>query len=452
LGSCVLNNQFMDRVVDYLEPDHFANQLHSDMYDHMVGQFRKNKSFTPMSMKPLFEGREELPEDKTSGLYLAQLAASSVTMKHTEAYGRVIHDYWLRRQTIQISQDTQSKAFDKSESTGADIIEEIQGTLSGLSGFSHNGQELVHISDGMNKAMELVTLAMNDENPITGVPTAIDSLDRATGGMKSGQLIILAGRPAMGKTALAISAAKGAALAGKNVAVFSIEMEADELTLRMASDFMADGSSSFSYFDAGNGKLEHEQFNSLSRGAKYVSDLPVHISDRGGNTVDSVRMETRRLDRSLATRGAKIDLIVIDYLQLMTMGRSYRGNRVQEISDITGSLKRLAKEMKIPIVLLSQLNRGLESRENKRPLLSDLRDSGAIEQDADTVLFVYREHYYLKHNEPKSISDQADWRDELKKCEHLLEIIIGKQRRGPTKTLRVEFRLETNTIRDFTSC
>jgi replicative DNA helicase len=279
---------------------------------------------------------------------------------------------------------------------------------------------------------------MSADKTLSGVTTGLEALDKATGGMKSGQLIIIAGRPAMGKTALALTVAKGAAKSGKNVAFFSIEMESDELTLRLACDMLYGSTTPITYFDAGNGNIDNHEHIKLCQAFDQVSRLPVHISDRGGNTVDSVRIESRHL-------------IVIDYLQLMTVTSRYKGNRVQEISEITSSLKRLAKEINTPILLLSQLNRGLESRDNKRPLLSDLRDSGAIEQDADIVLFVYRDHYYLKNNEPNSVSDKCDWLDDLKKKEHQMELIIAKQRRGPTKTLYLDCFLHSNAIRDVVS-
>lgn len=449
LGSCLLNNAIMDRVVDFLHPEHFANELHADMYEHMVEKFNHNKIFTPMSMKALIENRVELPEDTNAGVYLAHLAAQGTPPKVAEGYARGITDYWVRRQVIQTTADGQQQAYNLAENTGSEIIDQIQHTLSGLSGFNETGEDLMNISDGMAQALEMVALAMADDNPISGITTGIDSLDRALGGLKDGQLIIIAGRPAMGKSALALKIATAAAQDNKTAAIFSIEMAADELALRAASDIMSDDPNTFTYFDAGNGDLTQYQYNALRRGADVVNNLPIFISDRGGSTVESVRMETRRLNRKIAPDGRKIDLIVIDYLQLMHMGKFYKGNRVQEISDMTSSLKRLAKEMGIPIVVLSQLNRGLEQRENKRPMLSDLRDSGAIEQDADTVIFVYRDHYYLKDQEPKKVSDQADWMSELKACEFMMEIILAKQRRGPTKTLRVECKLPTNTIRDF---
>jgi replicative DNA helicase len=447
LGSCLMFNQIMDGVIDFLKPEHFSSSLHQVMYEHFVELFINNVSFTPISIKGKFEGHSDLGET-TSGQYLSRLSSMAIVPKVAVVYGKVILDYFIRRTIINASYTSQAAAFNKAEKSGPEIIEDISNTLSGLSRVASDGEELYPISKGVDLARAAVVEAMSADKTLSGVTTGLDVLDKATGGLKSGQLVIIAGRPAMGKTALALTVAKGAARSGKNVAVFSIEMESDELTLRLACDMLYGSTTPISYFDAGNGNIDNHEHIKLCQAFDQVARMPIHISDRGGNTVDSVRIESRRLNRILPD---KIDLIVIDYLQLMTVTSKYKGNRVQEISEITSSLKRLAKEMNTPILLLSQLNRGLESRDNKRPLLSDLRDSGAIEQDADIVLFVYRDHYYLKNNEPNSVSDKCDWLDDLKKKEHQMELIIAKQRRGPTKTLYLDCFLHSNAIRDVVS-
>lgn len=449
LGACMVHNATLDHVVDYLLPEHFANRLHGDIYNQMVDDFTNNKSFTPITLKPKIDNHQDLPEGMSAGQYLSRLAVNSVPPVVAKEYGKSILDYALRRKVIDTAQYGLHKAFDLSEGSADEIVEDIQHKLSGLSGAGGSGQDLLEIGYGMDKALELVDQAMADDRPVTGVPTGIPSLDRATGGWKPGNLITVAGRPGMGKTALAMVLAEGAASANVDVAVFSIEMAGDELALRIASSLMAEEPNSFTYFDASNGNLTDSQRYALGVGADRVKKLPIYISDNGGNTVESVRMETRRRNRLLAPLGRKIGLIVIDYLQLMHCGSAYKGNRVQEISNITGGLKRLAKELEIPIIDLSQLNRGVEARENKRPLMSDLRDSGSIEQDSDTIILLYRHWYYLKDQEPKKLSDQIDWKAELDAFKNKLEIIIGKQRRGPTKTLHVECKIETNTIRDF---
>lgn len=444
LGTCLFHNDLLDHVVDYLEPDHFANALHQDIFRVMVDKFRANENFTPLSIKAKFERHSELP-DMSSGQYLSKLAAISIPPKVATGYGRAIHDYYLRRKVIEKSHLSSQEAYDLKHGTGFDIIQELQHNLSELSITVNDDQKLSHISKGAKEAWEMVKAGQNRE--ISGVSTGIKTLDEALGGLGATQLIIVAGRPGMGKSALALIMGKGAAQDGTTTAFFSIEMKAGDLTMRLASDLMSNTAFPISYSDALKGKLNASQMNTVKSGLKRTSDLDIYISDRGGQTVDSVRTETRKLERK---HGKKIGLIIIDYLQLMRVNGYSSYNRNNELSQITRGLKTLAVELDIPIVVLSQLSRQLEQRENKRPILSDLRDSGAIEQDADAVLFVYRDHYYLKQNEPKSISDQVDWQDELKRKERLMEVIIGKQRRGPTTTLRLESFLETNTIRDFT--
>ena len=452
LGSCMTYNNLMDGVIDFLEPEHFANALHQDMYRTCVEMFNHDKPFTSITLKDKYKTHAQLEDRENPSLYFSELAISSTLPKIAKQYAKHIYDLWMRRFLIENNQDATNLAYDLSEGTGADIAENLQQKLSDLSLSLNDGQELSHVTKGMNEAIEMVKQAMDSDKPVTGVTTGIPSFDRATGGLKSGGLYIGAGRPSMGKTALALSMGKAAAEDGTVTAIFSIEMEADELALRVASDMASDDPDSFSYFDAGNGTLSDNQHTAFIKGSNKVRRLPLYISDRGGNTVKSIRTETRRLNRSLASNDVKIGLIIIDYIQLMTMGSGYKGNKVQEIGDISGGLKRLAKELKIPILALSQLSRALEVRDNKRPMLSDLRESGSLEQDADTVFFVYRDWYYLNRQEPKNASEEVDLHDELKRCEDLLEIIIGKQRRGPTKTLRVQCMLPTNTIRDFEAC
>ena len=444
LGTCLMSNKLMDAVVDFLEPEHFAHKFHQDIYKEFRGRFSRDDGFNPVNLKAKFLNHPDLPDDQTSGQYLSYLASVSILPKTAVGYGRAIHDLYLRRCVIETSFASQSSAYDVSEGSGLEIIQEVQNELSNLSLAVDDDKELVHISAGAEKALRAVEAAVNKE--INGITTGIASLDAALGGLKRGALIILAGRPAMGKSALAVSIMKGSALDGFNSALFSLEMEADELTLRMATDFTHDDPNAVSYFKAGNGDLNDMELDTIRSGLKRVGSLPAHISDRGGVTVDSIKMESRKLIRK---QGKPLDLIIVDYLQLMNEGYGFKGNRVQEISNITRKLKQLAKELNVPIVALSQLSRNLEQRENKRPILSDLRESGSIEQDADVVAFVYRHHYYIKNDEPKNVSAQADWHEELLRLENLMEIIIAKQRRGPTKTLRVESLLETNTIRDF---
>lgn len=441
IGAMFINNDVMDRVIDFLEPEHFANVLHQDIYRECHKQFSANIKFNPITLKPKFA---EHPDIKKLGIvYLSKLASQAITVINAVDYAKHIHDLSIRRSIIEKTTIANKDAFDISDKSGTLIVEETQEALQELHGAESLGEELIHVEKGAEDAIQNVQNAIDRKGEVYGITTGLRALDFKTGGMMGGQLWVLAGRPGMGKTALALSIAKGASLKGYTGAFFSIEMKSDELALRMASDFCFNHDNPVEYFSARKGDLTEHQFTRFKNGMDKLKRLPLFISDRGGYTVASVRQEVRKLNRSLTK---KLDFIIIDYLQLMKASNKYSGNKVYEVAEITGALKRLAKEMNIPILLLCQLNRGVELREDKRPLMSDLRDSGSIEQDADTIIFAYREHYYLKNNEPKK--DKEQWMERCARLEHKIELIIGKQRTGPTDIVYLDAHMHSNAIRD----
>jgi len=440
LGAALVNNDVIDIVVDFLEAEHFANILHQDIYKECLKQYNLDRKFNPITLKTKFQDHDEI-QIFGGVVYLSKLATSAVTIINAVDYARLIHDLFIRRRVIEASNSASVDAFNLGDKTGSEIVETAQETLQLLHSAESLGEELIHVEKGADDAIQNVQNAIDRKGEVYGVTTGLRALDFKTGGMMGGQLWILAGRPGMGKTALALSIAKGASLKDYTGAFFSIEMKSDELAMRMASDFCFNHDNPIEYFSARKGDLTSYQFDRFKNGMAKLKELPLFISDKGGYTVASVRQECRKLNRK-----TKLDYIIIDYLQLMKASSKYSGNKVYEVAEITGALKRLAKEMDIPVLLLCQLNRGVEMREDKRPLMSDLRDSGSIEQDADTIIFAYREHYYLKNSEPKK--DKEAWMEKCARLENKIELIIGKQRHGPTDIVYLDAYMHSNAIRD----
>lgn len=445
LGAILVNNDVFERISNYLRPEHFANNLHGEIYGECLRRFEQDITVTPITLKPHFQDHEELKE-VGGAKYFSKLAASAITIINADDYGRLIQELAIRRNLINISKNALEQSYDTSQGNINDIIAEIENSIHETFNEHRSDQSLIHISKSNTEALESVIQAMNHDGAVVGVTTGSKALDEATGGLSGGQLIILAGRPKMGKTTKALSIATGAALAGKNVGFFSIEMASPELSLRLASSLCFTPQRYVPYFKALNGDLTDGDYQLFRQGMTKADQLPLYITDTGGRTVASVRLEMRRLRRKLQREGKTLDLVVIDYLQLMNSSSRYKGNRVQEITEITRGLKELAKEYNVPILTLSQLSRSLESREDKRPILSDLRESGSIEQDADLVMFVYREYEYIKDKEPKK--NVTGWMADCDKLKNRLDLIIAAQRRGPTKTIPYECYLHSNVIKD----
>lgn len=442
LGALLANNAAMDHVVDFLEPLHFAIVSHRKLYKEFVDQFSKNTFFSPVTLFNKFKGQSYL--DEVGGTkYLANLMGAAVSIINAREYGKIIHDMAIRRSVISASQASYLAAYDTSEKSGQEIVEDAQEALQGMHSAETRGEELLHISKGIDQ--ELADIIDGIENGITlsGITTGLKGLDAKTGGMGAGQLWILAGTTSMGKSAVALNIAKGSAGAGHTGAFFSIEMTNLELRERMVSDLVFNSHNPLKYHDIQNRKIDRAEIPRLQKGFKQLEELPLFLSDRGGKTVKSVRREVRRINRSLPGKKT-IKFIIIDYLQLMNGSPGKK--RHEEIGEITRGLKRLAKELQIPIILLSQLSRSVDNRDDNRPRMSDLKESGSIEQDADTVIFVYREHYYIKDRVPKKNAEE--WQEKVDKCENKIDLIISKQRRGPTGTVKLDCYLHSNAIRD----
>ena len=454
LGAVLMNNRALERVSEFLRPEHFADPVHGRIYDACQILTARNQLANPVTLKTLL-GQDRGLQELGGDAYLAGLAAGAATIINSEAYGRLIFDLHLRRELIALGEDVVNEAFEPNLESDATIqIEQAEQRLFDLatSGQAEGGFQ--PFKKSLIEAIRQAEAAHKREGKLSGVTTGLRDLDKKLGGLHPSDLLILAGRPAMGKTALATNIAFNAAHAlrtevsstgqktvvdGATVAFFSLEMSAEQLTTRILAERAKIPSHKIR-----QGELSHEEFEGLVIASQELHQLALYIDDTPALSVSAVRTRARRLAR---THG--LGLIVIDYLQLLsgTSGKRQE-NRVQEISDITRGLKALAKELNVPVLALSQLSRAVEQREDKRPQLADLRESGSIEQDADVVMFVYREQYYLEKAEPSRRPEESeekfnarheDWKKRCGEAWNKAEAIVAKQRHGPVGTVPLFF-------------
>ena len=447
LGAILVNNDAFYRVSDFLEPGHFFEDLHRRIYEIAATLIRQGKLASPITLKT-FLGDQDLG-GLTVSQYLARLAAEATTVINADAYGRTIYDLAIRRSLIGIGEDLVNTAYDSPvESAPRDQIEEAERRLYQLAESGKYDGGFQRFSDALTHAIDMAAAAFKRDGRLSGIATGLSDLDRMMGGLQSSDLVIVAGRPGMGKTALATNIAFNIAKAyqgekqpdgslktvnGGIVGFFSLEMSAEQLATRIIAE-----QSGIPSYKIRRGDIREDDFFKITDVARDMQTIPFYIDQTGGISIAQLTARARRLKRQ---RG--LDLLVVDYLQLLS-GSSKKGdNRVQELTEITTGLKALAKELNVPVVALSQLSRQVESRDDKRPQLSDLRESGSIEQDADVVMFVFREEYYLKNKEPKpGTEEHIKWQDEMALVHGKAEVIIGKQRHGPTGTVQLAFHAE----------
>ncbi|MCK0195411.1 replicative DNA helicase [Ancylobacter sp. 6x-1] len=449
LGAILVNNEAFYRVSDFLEPRHFFEPIHAKIYETAGTLVRAGKVATPVTLKTFLPADFDLA-GLTAPQYLARLAAEATTIINAEDYGRTIYDLSVRRDLIQIGEEIVNEAFEAPiDSTPQEQIEEAEKRLYSLAETGRYDGGFVRFNDALVEAVDMASRAFQRAGHLSGIATGMDRLDEKMGGLQPSDLIVLAGRPGMGKTALATNIAYNIAAAyrgevqpdgstktadGGIVGFFSLEMSAEQLATRILAE-----QTEIPSYKIRRGDISESEFNKLAAGAQMMQVTPLYIDDTGGISIAQLRARARRLKRQ---RG--LDFMVVDYLQLLS-GSSKRASegRVQEITEITTGLKALAKELAVPIMALSQLSRQVESRDDKRPQLSDLRESGSIEQDADVVLFVFREEYYLKGKEPKEGTEEwFKWETDLKSVQGTAEVIIGKQRHGPTGTVKLAFEAQ----------
>jgi replicative DNA helicase len=462
LGALLANNRAYERVSDFLIPEHFVDAVHGRIFQAIARRVEAGQLADAVTLKAEFEHSGVL--DEVGGTsYLAQLLTAMVGIINAGEYGRAIYDAWLRRQLIDLGEQVVNHAFGADpEIDGKQQIELAESELFKLATQGGSDGGFVTFEKALAEAILGAERAFQRSGHVSGLSSGLRDLDKKTGGMHPSDLMILAGRPGMGKTALATKMAFGAARAllaearqadpnavpKGSVAVFSLEMSAEQLATRLLAE-----EARVSGDRIRRGEISNRDFDRFVQVSRELASLPLHIDDTPAITLSALRTRCRRLKR---TKG--LNLIVVDYLQLMRPSAGTRPeSRVQEISQITQGLKAIAKELAVPVLALSQLSRAVESREDKRPQLSDLRESGTIEQDADMVLFVYRDEYYLQQRVPKQIAFESEdkfqsalekWQRDMEQVHNKAEVLIEKQRHGPTGTVQLFFEGEFTRFAD----
>lgn len=449
LGAILLNNEAMHHVVDALVDTHFYQPLHQKIYRTIQHHHDKGMIANAVTLKHSFK-----QEDDNAADYLGQLAVSAVSIINVREYSQLVLDLAKKRELISIGTEVVNEAFDASdERTATEHIESAEQQLYNLASEGIANKSFAPISGSVQEAVNNAELALKRDGETVGIPTGISDLNRLLGGFQNSDLIILAGRPSMGKTALALSMAhsvakhfehqhkeSGSTAKIPSVGFFSLEMSSEQLAARILSS-----DSGISSSDLRKGTFDQDQFGHIVESSKNIARLPIFIDDTPALTIASMRARARRLKRM-----HNLGLLVVDYLQLMRGSTKSGENRVQEVSEITMGLKSIAKELNIPVVALSQLSRQVEAREDKRPQLSDLRESGSIEQDADIVMFVYREEYYLMRTMPREeeVEKFQAWQEEMEKVHGLADIIVSKNRHGGIKNIQCAFQAELARFSD----
>jgi replicative DNA helicase len=455
LGAVLVNNDAFYRVSDFLKASHFYEPLHRKIFEVTAELIRMGKMANPVTIKTFLPADEKVG-DMTVAHYLARLAAEAVNVINAADYGRAIYDLATRRALITVGEDMVNIAYDAPvDMAPSEQIEDAERRLFELAETGRYDGGFESFTDAVKTAVDMANAAFMRDGHLSGVATGLRDLDRRMGGLQPSDLIIIAGRPGMGKTSLATNIAFNIAsnyepaqqadgsVKAKNggvIGFFSLEMSSEQLATRIISEQTEIPSSKIR-----RGEITETDFEKLVACSQMMQKIPLYIDQTGGISIAQLAARARRLKRQ---RG--LDVLVIDYIQLM-QGSSARAsqNRVQEITEITTGLKALGKELGVPIIALSQLSRQVESRDDKRPQLSDLRESGSIEQDADVVLFVYREEYYLRNKEPKpGTLEYTQWETDMNEARGKAEVIIAKQRHGPTGSVGLAFQGEFTRFSD----
>jgi replicative DNA helicase len=437
LGALLVDNRAFEKISDFLKAEHFYAPAHGRIFAVIAKLIERGQIASPVTLKALVHDDEDLAH-LGGGAYLADLAASVVTILSVEDYGRTIFDLHLRRQLIAMGEEMVSEAHKHDiDQPPTEQIEAVERKLYELATVGDVGSGFVPFSTSLTGAITMAEAAYRRSSHISGVTTGLRDLNKKLGGLQPSDLLILAGRPSMGKTSLATNIAFNAAQAyaqsngkeGAVVAFYSLEMSAEQLATRILSEVSEVGSEKIR-----KGEVRDVEFRRFVEASQTLASIPLYIDDTPALSIAQVRTRSRRLKRQFG-----LGLIVIDYLQLLR-GTGSVESRVLEISEITRGLKALAKELSVPVMALSQLSRAVEQRDDKRPQLSDLRESGTIEQDSDVVMFVFREEYYIERRQPsEGTPEHMSWQAEMEKAHNIAEVIIGKQRHGPVGTVKLHF-------------
>jgi replicative DNA helicase len=463
LGALLANNKAYERVSEFLAPEHFADPIHGRIYQAIVRRVEAGQLADAVTLKAEFEHAGIL-EEVGGTAYLTQLLTAMVGIINAGDYGRAVHDTWLRRQLIDVGEQVVNNAFGAdAELDASQQIEFAEQTLFQLAAEGGTKGGFISFERALTNAILGAERAFRQAGTVSGLTTGLRDLDSKMGGMHPSDLLILAGRPGMGKTALATKIAFGAAkalqaearrtdphgIAKATVAIFSLEMSSEQIATRLLSE-----EARISGDRIRRGDIGQKDFDKFVQVSREIASLPIEIDDTPAISMSALRTRCRRLKR---TKG--LALVVVDYLQLMEVAVGAKPeNRVLKISMITQGLKALAKEMGVPVLALSQLSRQVENRDDRRPQLSDLRESGSIEQDADAVMFVYRDEYYLEQKMPQEVSyagsaekfnaAMEDWQQQMSKAHNRADLIIAKQRHGPTGTIPLLFEGEFTRFGD----
>ncbi|WP_424631913.1 replicative DNA helicase [Bradyrhizobium sp. SYSU BS000235] len=445
LGAMLVNNDAFYRVSDFLEPKHFFEPIHQLIFETAASLIRAGKVATPVTLKTFVPAETDIG-GMTVAQYLARLAAEATTIINAQDYGRTVYDLSQRRDLIRIGEDMVNVAFDAPVDFAPRAqIEDAERKLYDLAESGRYDGGFQKFSQALAVAVDMAANAYSRDGNLSGLASGLRDMDAKMGGLQSSDLIVLAGRPAMGKTALATNIAYNVAknwqgeiqadgtmksVNGGIIGFFSLEMSAEQLATRILAERTGISSSMIR-----RGGISEADFDTIREHSIELQNLPFYVDDTGGLSISQLTARARRLKRQKG-----LDLLIIDYIQLLSGSGKRSDNRVQEITEITTGLKALAKELAVPIIALSQLSRQVENREDKRPQLADLRESGSIEQDADVVLFVYREEYYLQSKEPRpGTPEHEKWQLDMSLVHGKAEVIIGKQRHGPTGTIDLQF-------------
>jgi replicative DNA helicase len=443
IGSILVSNDIFDEISTIISGINFHDPMHQKIFEAVESLIYKGMLANPITLKNYFEDEKD---DLNVPEYLVKITKFSTSVRQAVEYSKIIYDMFVRRELIKISEQTiDSAKLNELDTNGQTIIENSERLLFDLAEKGSFNSSLVKFDEAMKQTIEMASAAYKNEEGIVGVPTGLRDLDDKLGGLHQSDLIIIAGRPSMGKTSLATNIAFNAAQklqdSGKksSIAFFSLEMSSEQLSTRIISE-----QARISSNDIRRGRISGEQFDKFLETSKNIAELPLYIDETPAISIAAMSNRARRIKRLFG-----LDMIVVDYIQLMRGTTFNKDGRVQEISQITQGLKAIAKELGVPVVALSQLSRQVEQRDDHKPQLADLRESGSIEQDADVVMFVYREGYYLQRKEPREATvEHAEWQAKMNEVAHLAQIIIGKQRHGPIGNVTLEFEERFTKFKD----
>ena len=442
IGSILLSNEIFDEINILISSKNFYDPMHQKIFSAIEKLIYSGMLANPITLKNYFENEKDelnVPE------YLVKITKFSTSSRQAIEYSKLIYDLYVKRELIKISENVIDAAkLNDLDNDGQKIIENYEKSLFDLAEKGSFSSTIVKFDEALKQTIEMASSAYKNDEGIVGVPTGLTDLDDRLGGLHKSDLVIIAGRPSMGKTALATNiafyAAKKIQDEGKksSIAFFSLEMSSEQLSTRILAE-----QSRIKSNDIRRGRISEEQFDKFIETSKNITELPLYIDETPAISIAALSNRARRIKRKYG-----LDMVVVDYIQLMSSS-NYREGRVQEISEITQGLKALAKELSVPVLALSQLSRAVEHRDDKKPQLADLRESGSIEQDADVVMFVYREAYYPERKEPRPATvEHAEWQAKMNEVSNLAEIIIGKQRHGPTGNIMLEFEAMFTKFKD----